>query len=351
MTPERPVLDVKPAVDREGQGSEDLAGRCDDRWMKDASDECAMGDDCYCPEGAGSFTEKHQKDDPPGDWDRSKNHYPKLKSLDGTLLPGNVRLMHVHCNRVDYSNLVLEARLLTLTDDDDKSLDDAAVDLAMESHLRLLAENNGRVPKGHKPLKAAVRLAREQNQGLKSGAGHIEEAPFLDRWRARSSDVFRAEARNFRMKGESPRANPSSRALWERYVEWEKPAAIPFDTEQPDAVEYEPAGYSWQSRFEDLQALNKMEGGAVYSARGEGALWIIKDEGTLADFLPQDDSAQEALIRLERYDDQVSWERAVASIVKQARRRFEDADWPAFSTYEEERQRWQGRLDDRRKDS
>lgn len=315
--------------------------------MKDASDQCAMGDDCYCPGGAGSFTEKDQKNDPPGDWDRSKDHYPELKSFDGTLLPGNVRLMHVHCNRVDYSNLVLEARLLTLRDHDGTYLDDAAVDLAMESHLRLLDEDNGRVPKGHKPLKSAISKAREINEALKPGAARVQETPFLDRWRKRSTDVFRAEASKFRMKGESPRANPSSWNLWQRYVEWQKSTPNPFNAEQPDAVEYHPARYNWQSRFEDLQALNKMEGGAVYAAKGEGAMWIIKDEGTLADFLPEDDSAQEALIRLERYEDHLSWERAVAFIVQQAKLRFEDPDWPSFTTYEEERQRWQERLEER----
>jgi hypothetical protein len=187
--------------------------------MNDASDECAMGDDCYYREGAGSFTEKAH---PPDDWGRSKDHYPQLKSLDGTLLPGNVRLMHVHCNRVDYSNLVLEARLLTLTDDHGQYLKDAAVDLAMETHLRLLKDNDGRVPPGHKSLRSATRKAIESNEQLKSGAKELKTTPLLDRWRARSTDVFRAEARKFRMKGESPRADPSSWNLWRRYVEWEK---------------------------------------------------------------------------------------------------------------------------------
>ena len=213
----------------------DVGGRCDDRTMPDASDQCAMGDDCYCPNKARWFTKKDQKDDPPGDWDRSKDHYPELKSLDGTLLPGNVRLMHVHCNRVDYSNLVLEARLLTLTDDDDKYLDDAAVDLAMESHLRLLDQHHGRVPKGHRPLKSAIRIAREENEGLRSGAGQVQETPFLDRWRARSTDVFRAEARRFRKKGEKPRQDPSSWNLWRRYVEWENSIPERFDPDKSKA--------------------------------------------------------------------------------------------------------------------
>jgi hypothetical protein len=129
-------------------------------------------------------------------------------------------------------------------------------------------------------------------------------------------------------------------------VEWEKPIPSTTDGEQPD-IEHHSARYNWQSRFEDVQALNKMEGGAVYAAKGEEALWIIKDEGTLADFLPEDDSAQEALIRLERYEDRLSWERAVAFIVQQAKRRFEDPDWPPVWTYEEERQRWQERLEEK----
>ncbi|HYZ47243.1 MAG TPA: hypothetical protein VE712_06205, partial [Actinomycetota bacterium] len=62
--------------------------------MNHSLDECAMGEDCYNPLGPGSFAEKAH---PPDDWGKSKDHYPQLKSLDGTLLPGNVRLMHVHC--------------------------------------------------------------------------------------------------------------------------------------------------------------------------------------------------------------------------------------------------------------
>ena len=283
-----------------------------------------MRDDCYCPEGAGSFTEKDKKHHPPGDWDRSKDHYPDLKSLDGTLLPGNVRLMHVHCNRVDYSNLVLEARLLTLTDDQGRYLEDAAVDLAMDSHLRLLDENNGRVPKNHRPLQSAIRNAREVSEALRSGAGPARETSLLDRWRERSTDVFRAKAKDFRTKGESPRANPSTWDLWQRYVVWGKPVPRQFDVEQPDAFEHHPAGYDWQSRFEDVQVMARMEGGAVYATRGEGALWIIKDEGTLADLLPADDVSQDSLIRLERYEDRLSWERAIAAIVQRAHRGFEN---------------------------
>ncbi|MGI8775372.1 MAG: hypothetical protein ACR2KQ_10285 [Actinomycetota bacterium] len=193
------------------------------RLMNDAPDRCAMGDDCYYEESAACFTEKDEKGDDAGDWDRSKDHYPKLKSVDGTLLPGNMRLMHVHCNRVDYSSLVLEARLLTLVDEGGQYLADEAIDGAMESHLRLLDGNRGRVPKGHgKALKTATRTALTISADLKSGAERSEGTPFLDRWRDRSTDVFRAKARVFRMKGDPPSADSATWDLWQRFVEQAK---------------------------------------------------------------------------------------------------------------------------------
>lgn len=201
--------------------------------MNGALDECAMEGDCYYEEGAGSFIQKAQKDDRAGDWGRSKDHYPQLKSLNGTLLPGNVRLMHIHCNRVDYSNLVLEARLLTLKDDGDAYLHDRAVDHAMECHLVLLDEDEGRIPSGHKKsLKRATRLAREVNGELRSGKRRPQETPLLDRWRGRSTDTFRAKARDFRRKGELPCADPETWDLWSRYIEQTRPLPYPFDGEE-----------------------------------------------------------------------------------------------------------------------
>ena len=185
--------------------------------MNDASDRCAMEGDCYCPhpDKDGWFT---NRDSDSADWDRTKDHYPQLKSLKGTLLPGNVRPMHTHCNRVDYRNLILEAWLLTLKDEEGRFLQKAAVDHAMESHLRALDGNHGRLPPGHgKPQKTATRIALRKNDELKAGAESSGETPLLDRWRLRSTSVFRDEAERFRKGGGTP-----SPELW-RYVEGKRP--------------------------------------------------------------------------------------------------------------------------------
>ena len=109
----------------------------DDVSMEETDvDRCAMGEDCYCPEGPSAFTEKRH---PPDVWNRSKDHFPILKKDRGTLEAGNVRLMHNRCNKVDYKILELEAHLLSLRDEDGQPLDQRAVDSAMETHLRLRA--------------------------------------------------------------------------------------------------------------------------------------------------------------------------------------------------------------------
>ena len=75
---------------------------------------------------------------------------------------------------------------------------------------------------------------------------------------------------------------------------------------------------------------------------GEGAFWIIADSGTLADFLPENEWG--GLIKLHRYNDRGSWERAISALIEQAKERFEarfrDMGWeePPF-TYESERQK------------
>lgn len=78
----------------------------------------------------------------------------------------------------------------------------------------------------------------------------------------------------------------------------------------PDGIEYHPFGYDWAGRFDEIQKLRGWEGGAAYAAQGEGSFWIITDEGTLADFLPEGDSLLMQLIRLERYDKNTAWELA-----------------------------------------
>ena len=83
-----------------------------------------------------------------------------------------------------------------------------------------------------------------------------------------------------------------------------------------ETVEWHPFGYGWSRRLPDHELIAGGEGGAVYSARGEGALWVITDEGTLADFLdPVDDAALLAmLIKLERFGDQAAWDTRIDEV-------------------------------------
>jgi hypothetical protein len=54
---------------------------------------------CYCPKGRGHFDSRST---PLTDWAPSPDHYPRLKADGGRLVPWNVRLSHVLCNRMDY---------------------------------------------------------------------------------------------------------------------------------------------------------------------------------------------------------------------------------------------------------
>jgi hypothetical protein len=54
---------------------------------------------CYSHKGRAHFDPKSH---PPGPWQPSPDHYPRLKSDGGHLDPWNVRLSHVLCNREDY---------------------------------------------------------------------------------------------------------------------------------------------------------------------------------------------------------------------------------------------------------
>ena len=55
---------------------------------------------CYCHQGRAQFDPKFH---PPGPWAPSADHYPRLKSEAGHLVPWNVRLAHVRCNQADYT--------------------------------------------------------------------------------------------------------------------------------------------------------------------------------------------------------------------------------------------------------
>jgi hypothetical protein len=54
---------------------------------------------CYCHKGRGYF---EPRSTPLPDWAPSPDHYPRLKADGGHLVPWNVRLSHVLCNREDY---------------------------------------------------------------------------------------------------------------------------------------------------------------------------------------------------------------------------------------------------------
>lgn len=54
---------------------------------------------CYCQKGRYHFDPKTA---PMTNWAPNSDHYPRLKRDGGHLVPENVRLAHVFCNRVDY---------------------------------------------------------------------------------------------------------------------------------------------------------------------------------------------------------------------------------------------------------
>ena len=54
---------------------------------------------CYCHKGRGYFAPRST---PLTDWAPSPDHYPRLKADGGHLVPWNVQLSHVLCNRMDY---------------------------------------------------------------------------------------------------------------------------------------------------------------------------------------------------------------------------------------------------------
>jgi hypothetical protein len=88
----------------------------------------------------------------------------------------------------------------------------------------------------------------------------------------------------------------------------------------PSEVERHPAGYRWSQRFPDHEEVLLVEGGAVYAARGEGAFWVIMDEGTLADLCGDDAGDLGTLITLERFDDEVAWLARIAEFRRLGRR-------------------------------
>lgn len=64
---------------------------------------------CYCPKGREYFDVRSQ---PMKNWALNADHYPLLKMHGGKLIPSNVRLAHVLCNRKDYSWRVTILKML-----------------------------------------------------------------------------------------------------------------------------------------------------------------------------------------------------------------------------------------------
>jgi hypothetical protein len=92
------------------------------------------------------------------------------------------------------------------------------------------------------------------------------------------------------------------------------------ENENP-TVERHPFRYPWRERFPEARQVAGCKGGAVYEAEGENAYWLIKDEGTMADFLDPDEDADllASLVSLERYRDRGSRDAAAAQCSADAR--------------------------------
>lgn len=84
-------------------------------------------------------------------------------------------------------------------------------------------------------------------------------------------------------------------------------------TVEPTHVERHPAGYAWKQRLPDHRLIAIGEGSGTYAAEGEGAWWIVVDEGTFVDFLDpvRDAGVINTLVQLRRFDDRQSWKSAI----------------------------------------
>jgi hypothetical protein len=69
---------------------------------------------------------------------------------------------------------------------------------------------------------------------------------------------------------------------------------------EPISKEPVPRSASWQDQFPEATMACAFEGGAIYTADARGSFWLIIDEGTMADFLDEED-ADMSLVSLEQY--------------------------------------------------
>ncbi len=101
-----PSAMTEPSIERDGQGLADqlralgvtgvLVRMAEGGQLLKL--QCEMPK-CYCHKGRGWFEPKAI---PSPSWAPSPDHYPTLESDGGKLVPWNVRLAHILCNREDY---------------------------------------------------------------------------------------------------------------------------------------------------------------------------------------------------------------------------------------------------------
>jgi hypothetical protein len=66
-----------------------------------------------------------------------------------------------------------------------------------------------------------------------------------------------------------------------------------------------PFGYPLGQHFPERRMLMGFEGGAVWLAENDGLYYVIEDEGTLADFIPdEDDDLLDMLINIYEFDSE-----------------------------------------------
>lgn len=79
--------------------------------------------------------------------------------------------------------------------------------------------------------------------------------------------------------------------------------------------ENHPADYDWRSRFPDAEPVLAGESAPAYTAELDDGHWLIVDEGTMVDFLDEEDQEMaHGLVKLTRYDERRGLERAVADL-------------------------------------
>lgn len=61
-----------------------------------------------------------------------------------------------------------------------------------------------------------------------------------------------------------------------------------------------PAGYAYSARFPTIRCFAGAEGGAVYTADAPDGFYVVTDEGTLAEFLDDEDDLP--LVSVRRFD-------------------------------------------------